>query len=133
MTSASTTPAQRLKHVQDLMNVIRGQVKYIVFIHDASRIVQTAVKYRGQKERDEIAVELKGKYKELAQNKYSRVRSQTAFVLSFSSPDAKNFQFLVTKLVRLCLAHRASILLVRLRQISTSRYTQSQTKNRSTT
>jgi pumilio family protein 6 len=87
------TPAQRLKHVQDLMNVIRGQVKDIVFKHDASRIVQTVVKYGGQKERDEIAVELKGKYKELAQNKYSRVRSYAAFILSVF--DAENFSSLL--------------------------------------
>jgi len=56
------------------MNVIRGRVTDIVFKHDASRIVQSVVKYGGQKERDEIAAELKGKYKELAQNKYSKVR-----------------------------------------------------------
>jgi len=56
------------------MNIIRGRVTDVVFKHDASRIVQTALKYGGQKERDEIAAELKGKYKELAQNKYSKVR-----------------------------------------------------------
>ncbi|CAA7263624.1 unnamed protein product [Cyclocybe aegerita] len=84
-------PAERQKHLRSLMDVIRGKVKDIVFKHDASRIVQTAVKHGGQKERDEIAVELKGKYRELAQNKYSR--------------------FLATKLIRFCPAHRASILL----------------------
>lgn len=56
------------------MGVIRGKVKDIVFKHDASRIVQSVVKHGGQKERDEIAAELKGYYKELAQNKYSKVR-----------------------------------------------------------
>ncbi|KAJ7198843.1 armadillo-type protein [Mycena pura] len=80
----------RQKHIQDLMNVIRGHVKDIVFKHDASRIVQTVVKHGRQKERDEIASELKGKYKELAQNKYSK--------------------FLVSKLIRLCPTHRPSIL-----------------------
>ncbi|KAG6889424.1 hypothetical protein C0995_001191 [Termitomyces sp. Mi166 len=82
---------ERQKHIQDLMNVIRGMVKEIVFKHDASRIIQTVVKYGQQKERDEVAQELKGKYKELAQNRYSK--------------------FLVTKLIRLCPAHRASILM----------------------
>ncbi|KAG5719378.1 Pumilio like proteiny domain family member [Termitomyces sp. T112] len=82
---------ERQKHIQDLMNVIRGMVKEIVFKHDASRIVQTVVKYGRQKERDEVAQELTGKYKELAQNKYSK--------------------FLITKLIRLCPAHRASILM----------------------
>ena len=56
------------------MEIIRGKVKDIVFKHDASRIVQTVVKYGGQKERNEIAEELKGKYRELAQSKYSKVR-----------------------------------------------------------
>ncbi|OBZ77915.1 Pumilio y domain family member 6 [Grifola frondosa] len=80
----------RTKHIHALMDIIRGQVKDIVFKHDASRIVQTAVKHGGQSERNEIAEELKGRYKELAQNKYSK--------------------FLVTKLIRLCPAHRATIL-----------------------
>ena len=57
-----------------MMDAVRGKVTEIVFKHDASRIVQTIVKYGGQKERNEIAVELKGKYKELAQSKYSKVR-----------------------------------------------------------
>lgn len=55
------------------MDVILGHVKEIVFKHDASRIVQTVVKYGGQKERDQIAKELGGSYKEISQNKYSKV------------------------------------------------------------
>ncbi|KAF9218484.1 ARM repeat-containing protein [Gyrodon lividus] len=82
--------AERQKHVRDLMDVVKGKVKDIVLKHDASRIIQTIVKYGGQKERDQIAGELKGHYKELAQSKYSK--------------------FLVTKLIRLCPTHRASIL-----------------------
>lgn len=65
--------SERQKHIHDLMNVIRGKVKDIVLKHDASRIVQTVVKHGKQKERDEVAVELKGKYRDLAQNKYSKV------------------------------------------------------------
>ncbi|KIM72847.1 hypothetical protein PILCRDRAFT_829556 [Piloderma croceum F 1598] len=84
-------PSERQKHVTELIDVIRSKIKDIVLKHDASRIVQSAVKYGGQKERDEIAKELEGSYKELAQNKYSK--------------------FLVTKLIRLCPNHRASILL----------------------
>lgn len=67
------TKAERNKHINELMEVIRGRVKDIVFKHDASRIVQTAVKYGGQEARNEIAEELKGKYRELAQSKYSKV------------------------------------------------------------
>ncbi|ELU37467.1 puf family RNA-binding protein [Rhizoctonia solani AG-1 IA] len=64
--------AERQKHIEELMNVLRGNVQDIVFKHDASRIVQTLVKYGGQKERDEVAAELKGKYRDLAQNKYGK-------------------------------------------------------------
>jgi pumilio family protein 6 len=69
----NVSAAERKEHICALMDVIRGNVKDVVFKHDASRIVQTVVKYGGQKDRDEIAVELKGHYKELAQNKYSKV------------------------------------------------------------
>ncbi|KAJ1305592.1 hypothetical protein OPQ81_000589 [Rhizoctonia solani] len=82
--------AERQKYIEELMNVLRGNVQDIVFKHDASRIVQTLVKYGGQKERDEVAAELKGKYRDLAQNKYGK--------------------FLVTKLIRYCNTHRAAIL-----------------------
>ncbi|CAE6502591.1 unnamed protein product [Rhizoctonia solani] len=82
--------AERQKHIEELMKVLQGNVQDIVFKHDASRIVQTLVKYGGQKERDEVAAELKGKYRDLAQNKYGK--------------------FLVTKLIRYCNAHRAAIL-----------------------
>ncbi|KAI0327732.1 ARM repeat-containing protein [Cubamyces sp. BRFM 1775] len=81
---------ERTKHINALMEIIRGKVKDIVFKHDASRIVQTVVKYGGQKERNEIAEELKGKYRELAQSKYSK--------------------FLITKLIRFCPTYRAQIL-----------------------
>ncbi|KAG7090982.1 hypothetical protein E1B28_010049 [Marasmius oreades] len=83
--------SERQKHVRDLMNTIRGKVKEIVFKHDASRIIQTVVKYGGPAEKNAVAEELKGKYRELAQNRYSK--------------------FLVTKLIRSCPSHRASILL----------------------
>ena len=56
------------------MDVIRGNVKDIVLKHNASRIVQTVVRYGGEEERNEIAEELKGRYRELAQSKYSKVR-----------------------------------------------------------
>lgn len=66
--------AEREKYLHALMDVIRGNVKDIVLKHDASRIVQTVVRYGGEKERNEVAEELKGRYRELAQSKYSKVR-----------------------------------------------------------
>lgn len=71
---------ERAGHIKALMDAVRGKVTEIVFKHDASRIVQSIVKYGGQKERNEIAVELKGKYKELAQSKYSKVRGKHSYI-----------------------------------------------------
>ena len=77
---------ERTKEINALMDIIRGKVKDIVFKHDASRIVQTVVKYGGQKVRNEIAEELKGKYRELAQSKYSKVRTGCPFSGSQTQP-----------------------------------------------
>jgi pumilio homology domain family member 6 len=65
--------AERQQHVRDLMSIIKGKVKDIVLKHDASRIIQTVVKYGGQKERDQIAAELTGQFRQLVQSKYSKV------------------------------------------------------------
>ena len=44
----------------------------IIFKHDASRIVQCALKYGNQQQRDIIATELKGQYAEIAKAQYGR-------------------------------------------------------------
>ena len=62
------------------MKIVRGKVQDVVLKHDASRIVQTLVGYGSQDVRDEIARELKGRYKDLAQNKYSKVRAGSPLV-----------------------------------------------------
>ena len=67
--------SERKKHINDLMDIVRGHVKDIVFKHDASRIVQTIVRFGGPSERNEIATELKGSFKELSESRYSKVRS----------------------------------------------------------
>lgn len=69
---------ERARDVAALMAVVRGRVQDVVLKHDASRIVQTIVKYGSQQERDEVAQELKGRYRELVQNKYSKVRDCVA-------------------------------------------------------
>lgn len=92
------------------MDIVTGKVKDIVLKHDASRIIQTIVRYGRQRERDEVAGELKGHYKELAQSKYSKV-STTAQASSSYSMFGSALKFLVTKLIRFCPKHRVSILL----------------------
>jgi pumilio homology domain family member 6 len=61
------------------MKIIGGSVKDIVLKHDASRIVQTAVKYGTSEQRDQIAAELKGGYKDLVQSRYSKVRLEIVY------------------------------------------------------
>jgi len=52
--------------------MIKGNVKALVFKHDASRVVQTAVKRGTPQQRKEIAKELKGDYVNMAQSTYGR-------------------------------------------------------------
>lgn len=63
------------------MSAIKGNVPDIVLKHDASRIVQTVVKYGTPEERNQIALELKGKFKELAESRYSKVGCARILVL----------------------------------------------------
>ncbi|KAH9975311.1 armadillo-type protein [Lactifluus volemus] len=82
---------ERATHITSLMGIVRGMIRDIVFKHDASRIVQTIVKWGSQAQRNEVATELQGRFKELAQNKYSK--------------------FLVVKLARHCPSHRLPIIM----------------------
>jgi pumilio family protein 6 len=102
------TAAERKAHVRDLMAIVRGHVKDLVMKHDASRIIQTLVKRGGPAERDTVAAELTGQYKALAQSRYSKVRA--AMRRAAGPRSHLRAQFLVSKLIRLCPAHRTSIL-----------------------
>ena len=50
--------------------LVKGRVSDLVFKHDASRIVQSALKYGDKGTRANIAAELKGTYVALAQSKF---------------------------------------------------------------
>jgi pumilio family protein 6 len=69
----SISKEKRASHIASLVGIIHGKIQDIVFKHDASRIVQTIVKWGDQRQRNEIASELKGRFKELAEDKYSKV------------------------------------------------------------
>ena len=73
------------------MNLVRGHVTDIVFKHDASRIIQTIVRWGGPAERNEIATELKGSYKSLSESKYSKVRPFTRSCHNGIKPDWSSF------------------------------------------
>ena len=81
----------RKKHITDLMTIVRGHVKDIVFKHDASRIIQTIVRWGGPAERNEIAAELKGSFKDLSESKYSKVRSSMCTTSHSMKPDWHSF------------------------------------------
>ncbi|KAI9011402.1 armadillo-type protein [Gaertneriomyces semiglobifer] len=63
---------ERRQLMEELMPLLRGNVKDIIFKHDASRVVQCAVKYGSSSQRDELAEELKGSYVELSKSLYGR-------------------------------------------------------------
>jgi len=73
------------------MNIVRGHVKDIVFKHDASRIIQTIVRWGGPAERNEIAAELKGSYKSLSESKYSKVHPPVCSDHHGVKPDWNSF------------------------------------------
>lgn len=58
--------------VKELFEIISGRVKDFVFKHDSVRVIQCALKYATPEQRKQIAVELKGSYRELAESKYAK-------------------------------------------------------------
>ncbi|KAJ3019905.1 hypothetical protein HKX48_001629 [Thoreauomyces humboldtii] len=83
---------ERQVEMEALMKLIRGKVKDVIFKHDASRVVQCALKYGNQKQRDEIADELKGHYADLSKGTYGRFIISK--ILQYCSPE---FRALVLK------------------------------------
>ncbi|KAK6531371.1 pumilio domain member 6 [Arthrobotrys megalospora] len=63
---------ERKKLTDELFSIVTGRVKELVFKHDASRVIQTAVKYGSAERRQEIAKELKGEYLQLAESAYGK-------------------------------------------------------------
>ncbi|KAJ2723192.1 Pumilio y domain member 6 [Coemansia sp. Benny D115] len=62
----------RNERLQTLLDLISGKIKDITFKHDMSRVVQTCLKLGNEKQRDQIAEELKGSYLLLSQSMYGR-------------------------------------------------------------
>jgi pumilio family protein 6 len=103
----ATSKEERTSHINSLMEIVRGKIQDIVFKHDASRIVQTIVKRGNQRQRDEVATELQGRFKELVENKYSKVRCVDSLVRSTLNVH----QFLVAKLAHFCPSQRLSMIM----------------------
>ncbi|RVX71935.1 hypothetical protein B0A52_04334 [Exophiala mesophila] len=58
--------------VKELFEIISGRVKDFVFKHDSVRVIQCALKYATPEQRKQIAGELRGSYRELAESKYAK-------------------------------------------------------------
>ncbi|KAH8987788.1 ARM repeat-containing protein [Lactarius akahatsu] len=82
---------KRASHIASLVEIVRGKIQDIVFKHDASRIVQTIVKRGDRRQRSEVASELQGCFKKLAEDRYSK--------------------FLVLRLARHCPSHRLPMIM----------------------
>ncbi|KAI9928798.1 hypothetical protein ASPWEDRAFT_36586 [Aspergillus wentii DTO 134E9] len=63
---------ERKKLIAELFDIITGRVRDFVFKHDSVRVIQTALKYANVEQRKQIATELKGHYKELAESRYAK-------------------------------------------------------------
>ncbi|KAJ3267557.1 hypothetical protein HK104_005776, partial [Borealophlyctis nickersoniae] len=94
---------KRASLLEELMTLVKGKAKEVIFKHDASRVVQCALKYGDQKVREEIAAELKGMWPEIAKAQYGRFLVMK--VLEYCSPAVRNdviksFYGKVRKLIR---------------------------------
>lgn len=63
---------ERKELVTELFQIITGRVKEFVFKHDSVRVIQTALKYATPDQKKQIARELKGEYRALAESRYAK-------------------------------------------------------------
>jgi pumilio family protein 6 len=78
---------ERKKKIEEHQIMIRGHIKDLVFKHDSSRVVQTALKYGSKSVREEVAKELKGTYVDLAQNSYGKYL--VVKVMHYGTPETR--------------------------------------------
>ncbi|KAJ2704906.1 Pumilio y domain member 6 [Coemansia sp. IMI 203386] len=63
---------KRALKMKEIMEILRGKIKEIVFKRDMSRIIQTCIKVGNEEQRNEIAEELMGSYVDLSRSLYGR-------------------------------------------------------------
>ncbi|KAK1964773.1 CPL domain-containing protein [Colletotrichum sublineola] len=69
----SHVPSEERKQlVDELFAIITGRIKDFVMKHDATRAVQTALKYATAAQRKQITRELQGTYTQLAESRYAK-------------------------------------------------------------
>ncbi|KAL0936606.1 pumilio domain-containing protein [Colletotrichum truncatum] len=69
----SHVPSEERKQlVDELFTIITGRIKDFVLKHDATRAVQTAIKYSTVAQKKQITRELQGTYAQLAESRYAK-------------------------------------------------------------
>ncbi|KAF9869782.1 pumilio domain-containing protein [Colletotrichum karsti] len=69
----SHVPSEERKQlVDELFTIITGRIKDFVLKHDATRAVQTAIKYANTAQKKQITKELQGTYCQLAESRYAK-------------------------------------------------------------
>lgn len=63
---------ERKQLVDELFSIITGRIKEFVLKHDATRAVQTAIKYSTVAQKKQITKELQGTYAQLAESRYAK-------------------------------------------------------------
>lgn len=66
------TKAQRDKLCDEIWELSHDVINDLVLKHDASRVVQTLIKYSGKERRDKIVDALKGSFYQLATSAYGK-------------------------------------------------------------
>lgn len=69
---SSVPKEERKQLVDELFQIITGRVKDFVFKHDSVRVIQCALKYATPAQKSQIAEELRGSYRELAESRYAK-------------------------------------------------------------
>lgn len=63
---------ERKKLVEELFDIITGNIKEFVLKHDSVRVIQCALKYANMEQRKMITKELKGEFRALAESRYAK-------------------------------------------------------------
>ena len=94
--------AERAGPLAELFSLLTGKFKEVIVKHDASRLIQTCVKYGNSEQRLQIATELKGDYADIAKSRYGKhiVKRLLQYCPSVRKSIVSEFRGQVGKLIR---------------------------------
>lgn len=94
--------AERAVPLSELFALLNGKFKEVIVKHDASRMIQTCVKYGNPEQRLQIATELKGAYADIAKSRYGKhiVKRLLQYCPSVRKSIVSEFRGQVGKLIR---------------------------------